>query len=134
MASIPPDSTPAVPSQPAPVAATPYPVSFDVEYPTDKRNRVTVFFRSILAIPVIVLLEMFINSSSTYSGDTGTQAAVTVGGFLFLPTLLLLLFRHRYPRWWFDGDARRRHLSAVGHVACAHRGRDRWKPPHGRQG
>ena len=102
MASIPPDSTPAVPSQPAPEVATPYPVSFDVEYPTDKRNRVTVFFRSILAIPVIVLLEMFINSSSTYSGDTGTQAAVTVGGFLFLPTLLLLLFRHRYPRWWFD--------------------------------
>ncbi len=102
MASIPPDSTPAAPSQPAPVDATPYPVAFDVEYPTDKRNRVTVLFRGVLAIPVILLLEMFINSSSAYSGDSSSQAAVTVGGFLFLPTLLLLLFRHRYPRWWFD--------------------------------
>jgi len=89
-----------MPSQPAP--ATPYPVAFDVEYPADKRNRLTVFFRGILAVPVLLLLEMFINSSSAYSGDTSTQAFVTVGGFLFLPTLLLLLFRHRYPRWWFD--------------------------------
>ncbi|MEI6626584.1 MAG: DUF4389 domain-containing protein [Thermoleophilia bacterium] len=102
MATIPPDSTPAMPSQPAPAAATPYPVSFDVEYPEDKRNRLTVLFRGILAVPVLLLLEMFINSSSAYSGDTSTQAFVTVGGFLFLPTLLLLLFRHRYPRWWFD--------------------------------
>lgn len=102
MASLPPDFTPATPSQPAPATATPYPVSFDVEYPADKRNRVTVFFRVILALPAIVLLEMFVNSSSAYSGDTGTQAVVIVGGFLFLPTLLLLLFRHRYPRWWFD--------------------------------
>ena len=91
-----------MPSQPASVAATLYPVAFDVEYPADKRNRVTIFFRGILAIPVLLLLEMFVNSSSAYSGDSSTQAYVTIGGFLFLPTLLLLLFRHRYPRWWFD--------------------------------
>ena len=91
-----------MPSQPAPAAATPYPVAFDVEYPEDKRNRLTVLFRGSLAVPVLLLLEMFINSSSAYSGDTSTQAFITVGGFLFLPTLLLLLFRHRYPRWWFD--------------------------------
>ncbi|MGO9411969.1 MAG: DUF4389 domain-containing protein, partial [Spirochaetia bacterium] len=24
------------------------------------------------------------------------------GGFLFLPTLLMILFRWKYPRWWFD--------------------------------
>ena len=102
MAAIPPDSPPATPSQPAPAAAAPYPVALDIEFPADKRNRLTVLFRGILAVPVILLLEMFINSSSTYSGDTSMQAIVSVGGFLFLPTLLLLLFRHRYPRWWFD--------------------------------
>ena len=91
-----------MPSQPAPAAAVPYPVALDVEYPADKRNRLTVFFRGILAIPVLLLLEMFVRSSSAYSGDNSTQAYVTIGGFLFLPTLLLLLFRHRYPRWWFD--------------------------------
>ncbi len=102
MASSPPDPTPAMPSQPAPAAATPYPVALDVEYPADQRNRLTVFFRGILTVPVILLLEMFVRSSSAYSGDSSTQAYVTIGGFIFLPTLLLLLFRHRYPRWWFD--------------------------------
>jgi len=77
-------------------------VNLEIEYPAEKRNRITVFFRGILAVPVILLLEMFVHSSSAYSGDNSTQAFVTVGGFIFLPTLLLLLFRHRYPRWWFD--------------------------------
>ena len=77
-------------------------MNLEIEYPAEKRNRITVFFRGILAVPVILLLEMFVHSSSAYSGDNSTQAFVTVGGFIFLPTLLLLLFRHRYPRWWFD--------------------------------
>lgn len=91
-----------MPGQPAAAASTAYPVTFDVEYPAGKRNRLTVFFRGILAVPVLILLEMFVHSSSTYGSDNGTQTLVAVGGFIFLPTLLLLLFRHRYPRWWFD--------------------------------
>jgi Domain of unknown function (DUF4389) len=27
---------------------------------------------------------------------------ITAGGLLFLPVLLLILFRRKYPRWWFD--------------------------------
>lgn len=102
MSIMPPDSIPAQPGQPRPATPSPYPVRLDVEYPAGKRNRVTVFFRGILAVPLILLLELFINSSSADSGADGTQALFSVGGFIFLPTLLLLLFRHRYPRWWFD--------------------------------
>jgi hypothetical protein len=29
-------------------------------------------------------------------------AVVGAGGLLFLGPLLLILFRHKYPRWWFD--------------------------------
>lgn len=90
-------------TDPAPTVPTPYPVDLDVEPPEGARNRVTVFFRLILAVPVILLLDLFVQYSSSYvaDGGGGTTAAV-LGGFLFLPTLLLLLFRHRYPRWWFD--------------------------------
>lgn len=86
------------------MATTPeYPVQLDVDYPEGPRNRVTVFFRLILAVPVLILLGMFTNSSiSTDQGVSGQTAAALFGGFLFVPTLLLLLFRHRYPRWWFD--------------------------------
>ena len=94
-------SSPETNSPPAP--ADPYPVQLDVEYPERPLNRVTTFFRLLLAIPVLILLELFVQSASSFSTDgSGAQTATAVGGFLFLPTLLLLLFRHRYPRWWFD--------------------------------
>jgi hypothetical protein len=63
-----------------------YPVSFDVEYPDRELNRVTTAFRILLALPVLLLAFLISNSI----------------GILFLPPLALLLFRHKYPRWWFD--------------------------------
>ncbi len=92
-------NTPEMPPVP-PAPSDRYPVNFDVEYPDRPFNRVTTFFRGILAIPVLILLEMFVNSISSNSGDA--KSFIAIGGFIFLPTLLLLLFRHRYPRWWFD--------------------------------
>ena len=80
-------------------ATDPYPVQFDVDRPEGTRNRATVFFRLILAIPALILLGLFTDAATSTSD---WQTYVSVGGFLFLPTLLLLLFRHRYPRWWFD--------------------------------
>jgi len=92
-----PPASPAAPT--APSGPAPYPVDLDVQYPAEPRNRVTVLFRIVLAVPVILLLGLF--QGTSFSVDTPNVGAL-VGGFLFLPTLLLLLFRHRYPRWWFD--------------------------------
>jgi hypothetical protein len=95
--------SPAVPPPPVTAGERPYPVNLTVDYPEGPRNRATVFFRLILAIPVVLLLDLFIGYASSATGDSsGVQTATALGGFLFLPTLLLLLFRHRYPRWWFD--------------------------------
>lgn len=77
-----------------------YPVQLDVEYPTGPRNRLTVLVRLILAIPVLLLVGLLANAS--LGTDQGSGQYLAAGGFLFLPTLLLLLFRQRYPRWWFD--------------------------------
>jgi len=63
-----------------------YPVQFGVDYPQAERNRLTVAFRIVLVIPALIVAAV-LNSSRA---------------LLFLPPLLLILFRNKYPRWWFD--------------------------------
>lgn len=89
---------------------TPYAARLDIDYP-EELNRLTTFFRLILAIPILIVLSIISASAdSTYvvisnSGETISRITTTSGGIaaaLFLATLLMILFRQRYPRWWFD--------------------------------
>jgi Domain of unknown function (DUF4389) len=73
---------------------TTYPVQFHVDYPDRPLNRLTTAFRLILVVPILILL-------ATISGRLTNVAAVS-GGVLFLSPLLMILFRQKYPRWWFD--------------------------------
>jgi hypothetical protein len=75
-----------------------YPVQFSVEYPDRPLNRLTTVFRIFTAIPIVILL-------GTIGGGGGwdrESIAVAGSGLLFLPPLLMILFRRKYPRWWFD--------------------------------
>ncbi|PWU17267.1 MAG: DUF4389 domain-containing protein [Candidatus Rokuibacteriota bacterium] len=67
-----------------------YPVQFAVEYPDRPLNRLTTAFRIFTAIPIVIVL----------AAISGGQAGGV--GLLFLPVLLMLLFREKYPRWWYD--------------------------------
>lgn len=79
-----------------------YPIQFDVDYPDGPRNRVTTLFRLILAIPILIVLATIgAVGSDTDAGD-GALCAGTAAGILFIPPLLLIVFRQKYPRWWFD--------------------------------
>jgi len=89
---------------------TPYAARLEVDYP-EESNRLTTFFRLILAIPIIIVLSIIsATADSTYvviseAGETVSKITTTSGGIvgaLFLATLLMILFRQRYPRWWFD--------------------------------
>jgi hypothetical protein len=76
----------------------PYPVEFSVEYPDRDLNRLTTGFRILWAIPILIV-------AATLSGGPGLHAgtiAVGMGGVLFLPALLMIVFRQKYPRWWYD--------------------------------
>ena len=81
-----------------------HPVRFSVEYPDRALNRVSTAFRIFAVIPIAIVL----GSIGGYSGseyDAGSDAStVVIGGIglLFLPPLLMILFREKYPRWWFD--------------------------------
>jgi hypothetical protein len=86
-------------------ATTPtYPVSFDVDYPDRPLNRLTTAFRIFTAIPILILLALVEGASTQWSSGTGDTTTVAAGsaGLLFLPPLLMILFRQKYPRWWFD--------------------------------
>lgn len=80
-----------------------YPVDYDVEYPDRQLNRLTTFFRLFTVIPIAIVLGAV--SGATYGtgvdGDTYGYA-VAAGGFLVAGPLLMILFRKKYPRWWFD--------------------------------
>jgi hypothetical protein len=79
-----------------------YPVRLSVDYPDRQLNRPTTAFRIFVAIPILVVLGSVSGSSWQWrSGQTAVMAA-GAGGLLFFGPLLLILFRQKYPRWWFD--------------------------------
>ena len=80
-----------------------YPVKFAVEYPDRPLNRLTTAFRVFTAIPVLIVLGSIAGYTNSYDAS-GDSATVVVGGtgLLFLPPLLMIVFRQKYPRWWFD--------------------------------
>ena len=60
----------------------PYAARLDIDYP-EKLDRLTTLFRVIWVIPIAII-----------------QGLLSSG--LWLATLLMIVFRVRYPRWWFD--------------------------------
>jgi hypothetical protein len=76
-----------------------YPVRFSVEYPDRELNRATTAFRLIVAIPILIVAASI---GSLAPGEHGWRIAGGTGGLLFLAPLLMILFRQKYPRWWFD--------------------------------
>src|SRR5688572_18162279 len=79
-----------------------HPVQFDVEYPDRELDRLTTFFRPIVAIPIAFVLALMLGGTYEATTDAGTAVFATGGGLLVLPTVLMLLFRRKYPRWWFE--------------------------------
>jgi hypothetical protein len=79
-----------------------YPVQFSVDYPDRPLNRLTTAFRLIVAIPIAVVLGSVNGASWQYRANGTTRTAAAAGGLLFAGPLLMILFRQKYPRWWFD--------------------------------
>lgn len=82
-----------------------YAARLNIDYP-EKLDRLTTAFRLIWAIPILVIIGLLTHAGSTREVDAAGQVVETsAGGIvsgLFLATLLMILFRQKYPRWWFD--------------------------------
>jgi Domain of unknown function (DUF4389) len=79
-----------------------YPVQFAVEYPDRQLNRLTSFFRIFVIIPISIVLGTIAGGTWGYAGSQSREAIAAAGGVLFFGPLLMILFRQKYPRWWFD--------------------------------
>jgi Domain of unknown function (DUF4389) len=102
-------------------ARSDYPVTFSVEYPDRQLDRLSTFFRLFFLIPIAIVSASITGFSTEYSGATDTATTVVVGGvgILFIPTLLMILFREKYPAWWFDWNLNlQRFLNRIGVYAA----------------
>jgi hypothetical protein len=89
----------------AQTASVQYPVRLAIDYPDRDLNRATTFFRLIVAIPIFIVLAAVSGGGGTAGWDRGrdyVEFGGAAGGLLFFAPLLLILFRQKYPRWWFD--------------------------------
>lgn len=81
----------------------PYPARVDIDYPEEGLSRLTTLFRLIMLIPIGIVLSVLGNGAgNVFQVGEATSIAISTSGFLLVPTLLMLLFRRKYPRWWFD--------------------------------
>ena len=78
---------------------TAYPATLDIDYPDRELNRLTSFFRPFTVIPIAIIAGLV--SGSTVRA-TPRRYVLGSGGIVFGATVLMLLFRQKYPRWWFD--------------------------------
>ena len=83
-----------------------YPVTFNVDYPDRELDRLSSALRIFWIIPIAIILGLLDQGTAHFSHggpDNGTGAEfAAAGGTLVLPVVLMLLFRRKYPRWWFN--------------------------------
>jgi hypothetical protein len=83
-----------------------YPATLEIDYPDRPLDRVSTLFRIFTVIPILIILGLLEGGSTGQTasgGSSGNYANSFAGvGIVFVPTLLMILFRQKYPRWWFD--------------------------------
>ena len=80
-----------------------YPLTFAVDYPDRSLDRLSTAFRILTIIPIAILAGFLEGGSfATNAGASGARYAAGGIGILVIPVVLMLLFRKKYPRWWYD--------------------------------
>ena len=80
-----------------------YPLTFAVDYPDRSLDRLSTAFRIIAIIPIAILAAFLEGGSlATNAGASGARYAASGLGILVIPVALMILFRQKYPRWWYD--------------------------------
>jgi len=78
-----------------------YPVELNVDY-SEQSDRLTTFFRLVLVIPILIILSLLTNGD-VYNNEVDDNSITwAASGIVVIPTILLLVFRRKYPKWWYD--------------------------------
>src|SRR5687768_14455979 len=76
-----------------------FPATLEIDYPDRELDRFTSFFRPLAVIPIAIVLA-FVTGATMRAGTE--HFGLAAGGIVFPATALMLVFRQKYPRWWFD--------------------------------
>ena len=81
-----------------------YPVTLSIDYPDRKLDRLTSFFRIFTVIPIGIVLALIAGGAGDQFEWNWANWAISLGasGILFFAVLVMVLFRQKYPKWWFD--------------------------------
>ena len=79
-----------------------HPVEFDIDYPDRPLDRVSTFFRLLFALPILVVLAALGGPAFGGGGGDWLFFVGLASGMLVIPPMLTIVFREKYPRWWFD--------------------------------
>jgi hypothetical protein len=86
----------------APPTPPEYPANLAIDYPDRPLNRLTTGLRMFTLVPISIVLALVNSGTLDFRHMNGWNWQYAAGGILFLATLLMILFRQKYPRWWFD--------------------------------
>ncbi len=84
-----------------------YPARLEIDYP-ESLSRVSTLLRIPFIIPILVIQALLpvapvvaisLAAEGVIDGDSVSGFA---GAAFFLPLVLMIFFRRKYPRWWFD--------------------------------
>jgi hypothetical protein len=89
-----------------------YAARLEIDYP-EKLDRLTTFFRLLWIIPIAAIFALVSGAGETVTttvilnetGEVVERTRDAAGGLvsgLAAATALMILFRQRYPHWWFD--------------------------------
>ena len=104
-----------------------YAARLEIDYP-EKLDKLTTFFRILWIIPIAIILGLVSGTGETVTntvilneaGEIIKTTQNTAGGIvsgLAAATALMIIFRQRYPRWWFDFS---RELARFSYRVCAY--------------
>ncbi len=96
-----------------------YPATLTIDYPDRPLDKLTTFFRLFTIIPIAIVLDMVSGSVYQWTVDNVVYQSGGAGGILLLAVLVMILFRQKYPRWWFDWNLA---LARFGYRVSAYMG------------
>ena len=96
-----------------------YPATLSIDYPDRPLNRLTTFFRPFVVIPIAIVLSLVSGTVYQWTVDGVVYQWAGTGGVATFALLLMILFRQKYPRWWFDWNLA---LTRFGYRVSAYMG------------
>jgi hypothetical protein len=79
-----------------------HPIQLQVDYPERPLDRLSSAFRLLAVLPLLAVLATIGGPALGGDGFGDVLFLGLAGGVLFVPPLLTIVFREKYPRWFYD--------------------------------